>query len=723
MRVVTFYSYKGGVGRTQALVNVAASLVREGKRVLLVDFDLEAPGLDAIRGLKFEAGPGIVELIQEYLATGVSPDIQGFVREAKFVETKARKYSFEPPRSPFPGALWVLPSGDRREEARYKRHLATINFAQLYGERDGFLLFEDIRCQWRDRLQVDYVLIDSRTGHTDVGGICVRQLPDHVVLMFYPNEQNLLGIVSVAEEARADARGLELDAVMSRVPFLDDYENSLRDLEVRARRALKVPRVYRVHSYDSIHILRDEVFLANPSLDTSRLSKEYRGLVRAIVARNLSDRNGLLSSLERGLLKVRAIVGKSRLDSWIAAVRAQYRGDDTVLEALALALRRDGRDALEHEVRMDLAKILANSDAAKAAMEAGTLEQTDPVRAAQLAVRALDAGDGLALSRRLGAFALLCRLDGGAATARAESIARLPMTTDWVDANWDSLSRSRGGLQVARSVYSRAGVTPRWGPGQQADGLDGNWYQTAGGGPDSLEPQPAVVSTIDLSPSVGRSELAERSVRLAVAEVALGPTTDEMAEYIDERLYENHVLRVRGVHALPRAPFRSAAEFGLFLRMFCTQPLEAMPAMLTEVRARVGFRNDEEVFGVVGAPEFEATTLTESLEVGVPDDATLGVQAMVAIEQALYHDTRFAERTLARIGALRAELRAKHQPEPWVFNCWQMLTRPLAELERDLTEVLVRSKAADQRSGSRAGVDIVPAFLRGETAGESKPQA
>src|SRR5262245_29153629 len=44
--IVTFYSWKGGVGRTMALANVAVQLARMGSTVLVVDWDLEAPGLD-----------------------------------------------------------------------------------------------------------------------------------------------------------------------------------------------------------------------------------------------------------------------------------------------------------------------------------------------------------------------------------------------------------------------------------------------------------------------------------------------------------------------------------------------------------------------------------------------------------------------------------------------------------------------------------------------------
>src|SRR5258708_3626809 len=44
--IYTFYSFKGGVGRTTALANIAEILYSRGIKVLMVDFDLEAPGLE-----------------------------------------------------------------------------------------------------------------------------------------------------------------------------------------------------------------------------------------------------------------------------------------------------------------------------------------------------------------------------------------------------------------------------------------------------------------------------------------------------------------------------------------------------------------------------------------------------------------------------------------------------------------------------------------------------
>ena len=43
--IVTFYSYKGGTGRTMALANIAWLLACNGYQVLTIDWDLEAPGL------------------------------------------------------------------------------------------------------------------------------------------------------------------------------------------------------------------------------------------------------------------------------------------------------------------------------------------------------------------------------------------------------------------------------------------------------------------------------------------------------------------------------------------------------------------------------------------------------------------------------------------------------------------------------------------------------
>src|SRR5678815_4473496 len=67
-RVVTFYSFKGGVGRSFALCDVAVFLAKWGYEVLCVDFDLEAPGLHNYFApwLSSEPQPGMIEILEAW---------------------------------------------------------------------------------------------------------------------------------------------------------------------------------------------------------------------------------------------------------------------------------------------------------------------------------------------------------------------------------------------------------------------------------------------------------------------------------------------------------------------------------------------------------------------------------------------------------------------------------------------------------------------------------
>src|SRR4051794_16575664 len=64
--ITTFYSYKGGVGRSMILANTAALLAKWGYRVLCVDWDLEAPGLRLYFKTWLVPRPGLTELIQAH---------------------------------------------------------------------------------------------------------------------------------------------------------------------------------------------------------------------------------------------------------------------------------------------------------------------------------------------------------------------------------------------------------------------------------------------------------------------------------------------------------------------------------------------------------------------------------------------------------------------------------------------------------------------------------
>lgn len=289
MYVTTFYSFKGGVGRSMALANAAVELAKRGRRVLVVDFDLEAPGLDTFGVLHpRKAVPGIIDFVREYIDSDRAPDAKQFMAPLPDVGDQG-------------GKLWIMPSG--AQKVTYAAHFNEIDWAELYDKRDGYLLFEDLKAQWEQAVNPDYVLIDSRTGHTDTGGICTRQLPDAVAILFFPNEQNLRGLTKVVRDIRAEAdeprrKAIELHFVMSNVPDLDDEDQILEKKIQDFRNQLDITNdPLTVHRYDSLSLLNQTVF--TDDRPKSRLATEYRAVVDQIVGRNLDDRNGALSYLER----------------------------------------------------------------------------------------------------------------------------------------------------------------------------------------------------------------------------------------------------------------------------------------------------------------------------------------------------------------------------------------------------------------------------------------
>ena len=326
MYVTTFYSFKGGVGRTMALVNAAVTLALRGRRVLVVDFDIEAPGLDTFDVLRpREEVPGIIDYVTQYLESGQAPNAADFIGECPVIGEKG-------------GGLWIMPSG--RNET-YAVNFNQVDWGELYDRRDGYLLFEDLKEQWNRIVEPDYVLVDSRTGHTDTSGICTRQLPDSVVILFFPNEQNLRGLTEVVGDIRAESeeprkKRIDLHLVMSNVPDLDD-EDRILESKIKAFQDRldfrREPMV--VHRYDSLSLLNQVVF--SKDRPRSRLANEYREIVREISARNWDDRDGALEYIRRAGRRWRWIEDDSILtrEEMLEKIEAVHPDDGEVLFRLA----------------------------------------------------------------------------------------------------------------------------------------------------------------------------------------------------------------------------------------------------------------------------------------------------------------------------------------------------------------------------------------------------
>ncbi len=207
--LITFYSFKGGVGRTQLLANMAIGLANHGLDLVLMDMDLESPGLHTYfhpRAHERETPrlcdqdlaetPGLIDVLTEHLhGHQEPPDLEHLLLPLDHPNLKPDKG----------GRIRLLPPG--RLNAQYPQRVSEFSWERFYQEAHGYAYMEYLR----DRLLsgdgphrgADLVLVDSRTGLTDVGSICTGQLPDILVILFALHAQGIDGARQIARSVDA----------------------------------------------------------------------------------------------------------------------------------------------------------------------------------------------------------------------------------------------------------------------------------------------------------------------------------------------------------------------------------------------------------------------------------------------------------------------------------------------------------------------------------------
>lgn len=181
-RIISFYSFKGGMGRTTTLASVALQLARKGKNVIMVDMDIEAPGLATLFFEENSIENGLLDYLLEHpLSEATISDYVLDVTEPALLDEGD-------------GNLYVLPAG--KVDENYLQKLARIDYQD---HREGALrkALCDMLEEMRNRYPVDYILIDARAGFHDMGGIAVAQLPHGAVLFGNDSRQSWDGLAQV----------------------------------------------------------------------------------------------------------------------------------------------------------------------------------------------------------------------------------------------------------------------------------------------------------------------------------------------------------------------------------------------------------------------------------------------------------------------------------------------------------------------------------------------
>jgi hypothetical protein len=221
---IVFFSIKGGVGRSTALAATAWALAESGKRVLVLDLDLESPGLSSSL-LSEDRRPthGIADWLVEDLVDN------GCMVFENMVATSSLSHN---------GEIYVVPAhGAKAGEYIAKLGRVWMPKVSTHGSRESWSqrlrrLIEELEKRWAP----DVMLIDSRAGIDEVASACLTGLSASMILLFaIDSDQTWSGyqilfrhwrITGVVREIR---ERLQLVGAMIPEVGADDYFDGLRE--------------------------------------------------------------------------------------------------------------------------------------------------------------------------------------------------------------------------------------------------------------------------------------------------------------------------------------------------------------------------------------------------------------------------------------------------------------------------------------------------------------
>ncbi|MBE5459422.1 KGGVGR-motif variant AAA ATPase [Mycobacteroides abscessus] len=374
MRTISFYSYKGGTGRTLLVANIGVYAARLGLSVVMVDHDLEAPGL----AYKFMTTPESKPGVLEWLSGGRQPEITDMVQEIPLT------WRFNEG-----GRLQLIGAGPPPSNAylRGVRMLQSTIFAD--DGRQGVAGMLTLQETIRRELNPDLLLLDARTGITNTNAITTRVLADDVVALTINSPEQLEGTRAVLRtlprnKPRQQQGQLGLHVIVSRVQEpergVQDNEISPRDDAIadEVRRFLTVPAedLTQTLMLPEVLLLHNDVYLAEresvylaaegPPKRGGPLHFDYLRVARRLLGADLVEPairaafNEVVDDARRqsmaGYLGRADLIIEAKAPRTVSTVRPQKTGSLAELRTKVRLLQR--AEKTDSELRPELAAAL-----------------------------------------------------------------------------------------------------------------------------------------------------------------------------------------------------------------------------------------------------------------------------------------------------------------------------------------------------------------------------
>jgi MinD-like ATPase involved in chromosome partitioning or flagellar assembly len=248
MRIITVYSYKGGVGKSVSILNLCFLLSRKYKqRIGLIDLDAESAGLSQILNMNVSPDEELLHFLQK--------ENRNVKNLRKYVHTVKAL-------GPGGAEILILPAIGNSEK------LASLQ----WDESVSLFLRDEVFPHYRELYRLDYLLIDGRAGISPFSDAAIKYA-DLVLLFCRMDRQNAYGTKRMIDGCKAV--GKDYLVIVSHCPKVQGYRKKLDEFDslIGHKHDLLIPYEPRLYFGE---------YITTYSKPKSRLSGLYEGLAGKI---------------------------------------------------------------------------------------------------------------------------------------------------------------------------------------------------------------------------------------------------------------------------------------------------------------------------------------------------------------------------------------------------------------------------------------------------------
>lgn len=234
--IVAFMSFKGGIGRTTALASFALQRARIGERVVVIDFDLDAPGVGTL-------------LATDEVGTVAPWGVIDYMLERSLGDVPLQDYMhYSLQEVAGNGSIIVFPAGRVNDEYLNKLARLDLELGEAQVGSDGISAhpLELLLQQIRDELEPSWILIDARAGLSPAAGLIMNGLAHLYVLFSTTSEQSFIGLERMVHRLGAErlTTGAQAECIVVQAMLPENPAVASQSQEIfRAR----VEEIFRDH--------------------------------------------------------------------------------------------------------------------------------------------------------------------------------------------------------------------------------------------------------------------------------------------------------------------------------------------------------------------------------------------------------------------------------------------------------------------------------------------